>query len=72
MRDLTSREQAVLNHVVENAGAWWADAQAHKDPEAALDKKCERWGDAYDAAVSLGDYKTRAEKEAEEAAKRSS
>jgi len=70
IRDLTSNERAVLEHVVLDADAWWSHANAWEktDHEAALAGKVARYQDAYDEALAAGDYKTRAERDALESA----
>ena len=55
---LTDRQVAVLNHVVIDAQSW-ADSATEKQ---MLDKVA-RWSSNYDAAVSAGNYKTRAERD---------
>ena len=75
-RELTERERAVLAHVVVDPDAWWehccscdgSDGQRALDHEACLSAKVARWGGEYDAAVALPDYKTRAERDAEQEA----
>jgi len=57
---LTDRQVAVLNHVVIDAQSW-ADSATEKQ---MLDKVA-RWSSNYDEAVSAGNYKTRAEREAD-------
>lgn len=74
MRNLTEREAAVLAHVVDDAAAWWANAQTvlGAGAEPALAAKLARWAPAYDAAVArlADDYKPRAAREAAAAAAR--
>lgn len=66
-RPLSARERAVLEHVVEDADAWWAHVQTvYPEPraEAALAKKVARWEGSYDAAVAAegAGYKRRTDR----------
>lgn len=64
MRDITSRERAVLAHVVMDPDEWWSGAQVIRDPEAALVAKIASYEDDYDTAFAAGNYQTRAERDA--------
>ena len=66
-RALTQDEYNVLAFVVVDPHAWWAHAQAAPniaDPAAALAAKVALWRPEYKAALALGNYKTRAQREA--------
>jgi len=65
MRDLTTDEATVLADVVKSPVAWWDNCQANfsGDPEEALAAKVERHRPAYDIAVALPNYETRAERD---------
>jgi hypothetical protein len=73
-RALTSRERAVLAHVVIDPDAWWTHASSRDgsngsraiDGERALAEKVARWGSEYDAKLAAGNYKNRAVRQAEE------
>lgn len=62
---LSSRDQAVLAHVVLDPEAWATHATAEVGPEA-VQQKVKRWERDYDAAVAAEGalYKTRAQREA--------
>ena len=63
--DLTERQLAILNHVVEEAQAWADNAKK----EAHVLDKIARHEASYDEAVAKGEYKTRKQRdEAEEKA----
>jgi hypothetical protein len=72
-RSLTSRETAVLAHVVVNPVAWWTHACSRDgsdgnhaiNAEAALAAKVEKRADQYDAELAArgADYQTRAERD---------
>ena len=74
-RQLTSREHAVLAHIVLDPVEWWNHVCSRDgsnglraiDCEAALLAKVDRWGPKYDAAIAAPNYKTRAERDAESA-----
>ena len=70
-RALTSNERAVLAHIVTGPDAWWSHAnEVDKiDAETALAAKIARHQASYDAAVATEgeNYKTRAQRDAEEA-----
>ena len=53
--ELTERQLAVLNHVVEN-GQVWAD---NAKKESHVLEKVAKYESAYDEAVAKGNYKTR-------------
>ena len=64
-RALTSREMAVLAHVVSDPVAWWEHTNAAEnitDPEVALAAKVAKWESAYDAAAANPGYQTRADR----------
>lgn len=67
MRQMTADERAVLAHVVLDPDAWWehVNVAANVDAETALAQKVARWRPAYLAAVAAGNYKNRAQREAE-------
>tara|TARA_R100001143_G_scaffold52988_2_gene48299 strand:+ start:1102 stop:1449 length:348 start_codon:yes stop_codon:yes gene_type:complete len=53
--ELTERQLAVLNHVVENGQAWADNAKK----ESHVLEKIAKYESAYDEAVAKGNYKTR-------------
>ncbi len=57
--DLTSRQLAILNHVVKDGQAW-AD---HATKEAHIIAKIAKYESAYDEAVAKGNYKTRQQRD---------
>jgi hypothetical protein len=66
-RELTSDETAVLAHVVVDPDGWWLHCEENfkGDPEVALVEKLAKHKSSHEDAVAAGDYKTRAELEAE-------
>mgnify|MGYP003151891979 CR=1 FL=1 len=66
-RELTSDETAVLAHVVVDPDEWWVHCEENfkGDQEKALAVKIARCKPDYDAAVAAGNYKNRAERDAE-------
>tara|TARA_R110000744_G_scaffold74043_1_gene148104 strand:+ start:1045 stop:1281 length:237 start_codon:yes stop_codon:yes gene_type:complete len=72
MRELTANERAVLAHIVVDPDEWWTNANSvvKIDHEAALGAKVGRYQSDYDDAAALDGYKTRAERDAADAAER--
>jgi len=60
--DLTERQLAILNHVVEEGKAWADNAKK----EAHVLEKIARHEASYDEAVAKGSYKTRKQRDEEE------
>ena len=64
--ELTERQLAILNHVVEDGQAWADNAQQ----ETHVLAKIVKYESAYDEAVAKGSYENRTQREASEEASR--
>ena len=66
-RELTEEEENVLGYIVVDPADWWVHCEENfkGDPEKALASKIAKWKPDYDAAVAAGNYKNRAERDAE-------
>ena len=65
---MTKEQRDVMAHVVLDPDAWYAHAVKTFGQSLAdkhMTDKVAKWKPSYDAAVAKGDYKPRAEKEAE-------
>lgn len=68
MRNLTADETAALGDIVVNPAGWWANCQDKLEkPEDALAAKLAKWRSEYDARNAAGNYRTRAERDDDEA-----
>ena len=68
MRNLTTDETAALGDIVVDPAGWWANCQDKLEkPEDALAAKLAKWRAEYDARNAAGNYRTRVERDDDEA-----